>query len=96
MFDERPNAMTSRTLYTNSPHRKVTLLNFFKRDARRATSAQLACPFFTTMRLWRFCATEAAGCGMRRGRSGRHTPAVVSLIYYGYLDTRACLLSCSA
>ena len=41
--------MTNRTLYTNSPRRKGDFeLNFFMLNADRTTSAQLACPFFTT------------------------------------------------
>jgi phosphatidylserine/phosphatidylglycerophosphate/cardiolipin synthase-like enzyme len=42
--------MTNRSLYTNSPRRKGDYaMNFFMLNAARAPSAQLACPFFTTI-----------------------------------------------
>ena len=41
--------MAARTLFTNSPYRKGDFaINFFMLNAKGATSAQLACPFFTT------------------------------------------------
>lgn len=41
--------MAARRLFTNSPYRKGDFaINFFMLNARGATSAQLACPFFTT------------------------------------------------